>query len=44
MYNDENAKWKYDLVADTKGYLAILPFGEVKVEIRKNPKSMYKIL
>ena len=44
VYNEENSKWQFDLVADTKGYMAILPFGEVKMELRKNPKAMYNIL
>ena len=43
-YQDANAKWKFDLVADTKGYMALLPFGEIKIEMRKNPKPMYKIM
>jgi len=37
-------KWKYDLFAETDGLIALLPFGEVKLEIRKQPKAMYKIL
>ena len=44
VYTDETSKWKYDLIAESKGYLAILPFIEIKVEIRKNPKALYKFL
>lgn len=28
-------KWKYDIYAETDGLMAVLPYGEVKVEIRR---------
>lgn len=28
---------KYDIIAETDGIIAILPFGEIKNESRKNP-------
>jgi len=33
-------KWKFEVFAETDGILAVLPFGEIKIEIRKNPKSV----
>ena len=30
-------KNKYDIIADTDGIIAILPFGEIKSESRKYP-------
>lgn len=37
-------RWKYDVYAETDGVMAILPFGEIKTEIRRQPKAMYKVL
>lgn len=31
-------KWKFDIYAETDGFIALLPFGEVKTEARKTPK------
>ena len=42
-YTDE-MKWKFDLIAEQKGYMAVFPFSEVKIEIRKNPKQLFKLL
>jgi hypothetical protein len=33
-----NEKIKYDITAETDGYLAIIPFGEIKNLCRKAPK------
>ena len=33
-------KWKFEVFAETDGILAVLPFGEIKIEIRKNPKAV----
>lgn len=37
IVSKDNAKHKYDIIAETDGVLAVLPFGEVKSESRKNP-------
>ena len=37
-------KWNYDVVAESYGILAFLPFGEVKFEIRKNPAGVCKMM
>ena len=36
--------WKFDVMAETDGAMAIIPYGEVKAEIRRQPKtvSIYK--
>ena len=34
-----NEKWDVDIVAETDGYMAILPFGEIKTEFKKNAKA-----
>lgn len=39
-----NQKWKFDIYAEKDGTMAILPFGEIKFEIRKSPKGVFKIL
>ena len=31
-------------MAHTDGILAVLPYGDIKIEIRSNPKGTYKIL
>jgi hypothetical protein len=28
-------KWKFDIFAETDGTMAILPYGEIKMEIRR---------
>ncbi len=33
----EGSKHKYDIIAETDGIIAMLPFGEIKSESRKNP-------
>ena len=35
---------KYDVIAETDGIIALLPFGEIKGESRKNPQACYKVL
>jgi hypothetical protein len=35
---------KFDVIAESDGMIACLPFGEIKVESRKNPQACYKIL
>ena len=37
-------KWKFEVYAETDGILAVLPFGEIKIEIRKNPKAVSNII
>ena len=37
-------KWKFSLTGETDGVMAVLPFGEVKLEIRRAPKAVYKVL
>ena len=37
-------KWKFDMYAESDGIMAMLPFGEVKVEMRRSAKAMYKIM
>jgi len=34
----EGGKHKYDIIAETDGIIALLPFGEIKSESRKNPQ------
>ena len=37
-------KWRFGLTGETDGVMAILPYGEVKQEIRRAPKAIYKVL
>lgn len=37
-------KHKYDIIAETDGMIALLPFGEIKSESRKNPIALFKVL
>jgi hypothetical protein len=37
-------KHKYDVIAETDGILAVLPFGEIKSESRRNPAACYRAL
>ena len=32
--------WRYDVFAEQDGILAVLPFGEIKTDIRKHPKAV----
>ena len=36
-------KWKFEVFAETDGILAVLPFGEIKIEIRKNPAHVLRL-
>lgn len=40
----QEEKWKFDVYADTDATLAVLPFGEIKTEIRRQGPGMFKIL
>ncbi len=33
-------KSQYDIVAETDGIIAVLPFGEIKAESRRNPQPV----
>jgi CRP-like cAMP-binding protein len=35
---------KFDVIAESDGMIAVLPFGEIKTESRKNPIACYRIL
>jgi CRP-like cAMP-binding protein len=37
-------RYKFDVIAESDGMIAILPFGEIKSESRKAPLACYKIL
>ena len=37
-------KHKFDVIAQTDGLIAILPYGEIKGESRKNPHACFKVL
>ena len=37
-------QWRYDVVAEADGYLAIFPFGELKQEIRRQANGCMKVL
>jgi CRP-like cAMP-binding protein len=39
-----SVRHKFDVIAESDGMLAVLPFGEIKVESRKNPQACYRIL
>lgn len=39
-----STKHKYDVIAESDGLIAVLPYGEIKSESRKNPIACYKIL
>ena len=36
--------WKFDVYAESDAILAVLPFGEIKVEIRRQASGMMKLL
>ena len=38
VVSKESAKHKYDIMAESDGILAVLPFGEIKSESRKFPQ------
>ena len=38
------ANWTFDVFSEGTGILAVLPFGELKVDIRRNPKPICKII
>lgn len=38
------SKWTFDLYGEQGGILAVLPFGELKTEMRKNPKPVCKLI
>ena len=38
-----STRHKFDVIAETDGMLACLPFGEIKFESRKSPQACYKI-
>ena len=38
------SKWNFDVFAEKPGYLAILPFGELRTDIRKNPKPICQLI
>ena len=39
-----STKHKYDVIAETDGIIALLAYGEIKSESRKNPIACYKVL
>lgn len=41
---DDNVKWVTDIVAESDGNLAMLLYSEIKNEIRKSPKGLYKVM
>ena len=43
IFQDDLAKWKFDIVAETNGHVAILLFNDVKMEIRKSPVGVSKL-
>ena len=36
--------WKFDLIAETDGIMAIFPFGELKAEIRNHAKGTLRLM
>jgi len=40
----QEEKWKFDIFAESDGILAVLPFGEIKQEIRRQSSAMFKVL
>ena len=39
-----STKWSFDLYAHSNGMLAVLPFGELKTELRKQPRATSKLI
>jgi UDP-N-acetylglucosamine pyrophosphorylase len=44
MFLDDNTKWATDIVAESNGNLAVLLYSDIKNEIRKAPKGLYKVM
>lgn len=40
----QEEQWKFDVFAETDTLLGVLPYGEIKVEIRRQPQGMLKLL
>ena len=40
----QTTRWNYDVVAESYGILAFLPYGELKYEIRKNTAGISKLM
>ena len=36
--------WKYDVFVEEDAVLAVLPYGEIKIEIRRQASGMFKLL
>lgn len=39
-----NENHQTDLIAATDGLIAVLPLGELKAEIRRNPEAVFKVM
>ena len=39
-----STKHKYDVIAESDGIIALLPYGEIKSESRKNPHACFRAL
>ena len=37
-------KWKFDVYADSDSILGVFPYGEFKVESRRQPQGMFKLI
>ena len=37
-------KWKFDVFAESDAIIGVLPYGEIKTEIRRQSSGMYRIL
>ena len=40
----QEEQWKFDVFAEEDSIVAVLPYGEIKVEIRKQAPAMWKVL
>jgi hypothetical protein len=38
------SRFKFDVIAESDGLIAVLPYGEIKSESRRNPLACYRIL
>lgn len=38
------SSWKFDIYAEESGIFALLPFGELRVDIRRSPKPICKLI
>ena len=36
--------WKFDVFAESKGAMAVLPFGEIKMEFKRQPQGMMNVM